>query len=70
VLDKQEESIHSKLTTLLTEIFKKDMGCREGMYKLVTKNGKHKSKAMTLEKYILSYGLENGCELLIDLQRT
>ena len=48
-LDKQEESICIKLTTLLAEIFQDNMRYREKMYKLVTKAGKYKSKAMTLE---------------------
>ncbi|RIA94647.1 hypothetical protein C1645_817698 [Glomus cerebriforme] len=38
VLDKKEESIRLKLATLLTEISKKDVGFREGMYKFVTKS--------------------------------
>ncbi|PKC59830.1 DNA/RNA polymerase [Rhizophagus irregularis] len=38
-LDKQEQSIRLKLTTLLAEISKIDVGCRDGMYKLVTKVG-------------------------------
>jgi len=69
-LDKQEESIHLKLTTLLAEISQDNMECREGMYKLVTKVGKRKSKAMSLEKYILSHYLENECNLLADLWNT
>ena len=69
-LDKQEESIRIKLTTLLAEIFQDNMGYREEMYKLVTKVGKHKSKAMTLEKYMLIYIQENGCTLLTDLWST
>ncbi|GES77180.1 DNA polymerase family B-domain-containing protein [Rhizophagus clarus] len=69
-LDKQEESIHLKLTTLLAEISQDNMECREGMYKLVTKVGKRKSKAMSLEKYILSHYLENECNLLADLRNT
>ena len=40
------------------------------MYKLVTKAGKRKSKAMTLEKYMLTYIQENGCALLADLRST
>ena len=44
------------------------MECREEMYKLVTKVGKRKSKAMTLEKYMLTYIQENGCALLADLR--
>jgi len=67
VLDKKEESIRLKLATLFTKIFKKDMECREEMYKFVTKNSKRKSKTMSLEKYILSYYLENRYALLADL---
>ncbi|CAB5387554.1 unnamed protein product [Rhizophagus irregularis] len=67
-LDKQEESIRLKLTTLLAEISKIDVGCRDRMYKLVTKPGKRKPKAMTLEKYILAYIQENECALLADLR--
>ena len=40
------------------------------MYKLVTKVGKRKSKAMSLERYMLSYNLENGYDLLTDLRNT
>jgi hypothetical protein len=69
-LDKQEESIRLKLTTLLAEISKIDVGCRDEMYKLVTKVGKHKSKAISLERYMLSYNLENGYDLLTDLRNT
>ncbi|PKB96343.1 hypothetical protein RhiirA5_434998, partial [Rhizophagus irregularis] len=75
-LDKQEQSIRLKLTTLLAEISKIDVGCRDGMYKLVTKVGKRKSKAMSLERYMLSYNLplrrfaENGYDLLTDLRNT
>ncbi|RIA81938.1 hypothetical protein C1645_836154 [Glomus cerebriforme] len=69
-LDKQEESIRLKLTTLLAEISKIDVGCRDRMYKLVTKPGKCKSKAMTLERYILAYIQENECELLANLWGT
>ncbi|GBB93124.1 hypothetical protein RclHR1_21130002 [Rhizophagus clarus] len=67
-LDKQEESIRLKLTTLLAEISKIDVSCRDRMYKLVTKPGKRKSKVMTLEKYILAYIQENECVLLADLR--
>jgi len=67
-LDKQEESIRLKLTTLLAEISKIDVGCRDRMYKLVTKPGKRKPKAITLEKYILAYIQENECALLADLR--
>ncbi len=43
------------------------MEYREEMYKSITKAGKRKSKAMTLEKYMLTYIQENGCVLLVDL---
>ncbi|PKK63436.1 DNA/RNA polymerase [Rhizophagus irregularis] len=69
-LDKQEKPIRLKLTTLLAEISKIDVGCRDGMYKLVTKVGKRKSKAMSLERYMLSYNLENEYDLLTDLRNT
>ncbi|CAG8450114.1 15833_t:CDS:2 [Cetraspora pellucida] len=62
-LDKQEESIHIKLMPLLAEISQDDIGSREKMYKFVTKASKHKSKAMTLEKYML-YIQENEYEIL------
>ena len=67
VLDKQEDSIHLKLSSLLKEISEVDIGYRESMYKLVTKVGKHKSEAMSLKRYMLSYNLENGYDLLTDL---
>ena len=69
-LDKQEEFICLKLTTLLAEISQDNMECREEMYKLVTKVSKRKLKAMTLEKYMLTYIQENGCALLADLWST
>ncbi len=40
------------------------------MYKLVTKADKCKSKTMTLEKYMLIYIQDNGCELLANLLST
>jgi hypothetical protein len=40
------------------------------MYRLVTKISKCKSKAMTLEKYMLTYIQENGCALLANLRST
>ena len=38
------------------------------MYKLVTKTSKRKSKAMTIEQYLLYYSDE--CKLLADLRNT
>ena len=67
-LDKQEESIRIKLSILLAEISQDNKGCREEMYKLVTKASKRKSKAMTLEKYMLTYIQENGCASLANLR--
>jgi hypothetical protein len=49
-LDKQEESICLKLTTLLAEISKVDVEYRDSMYKVVTKTSKRESKAMTIEQ--------------------
>ncbi|CAG8583261.1 20708_t:CDS:2 [Cetraspora pellucida] len=63
-LDKLEESAHLKVLLLLKEISKIDECYKEEMYKLVTKSSKRKSKAMILEKYILSYDLENEYKLL------
>jgi hypothetical protein len=65
-LDKQEESICLKLTTLLAEISKVDIEYRDSMYKLVTKTSKRESKAMTIEQYLLYYSDE--CKLLADLR--
>ena len=59
-LDKQEEFIRLKLTTLLAEISQDNMECREEMYKLVTKK-----RAMSLEQYLTSYYLDE-CKLLAD----
>ncbi|RGB34233.1 hypothetical protein C1646_760771 [Rhizophagus diaphanus] len=53
ILDKQEESIRIKLTTLLAEISEVDIEYRESMYKLVTKE-----RAMSLEQYLTSYYLD------------
>ncbi|CAB4378701.1 unnamed protein product [Rhizophagus irregularis] len=60
VLDKQEESIRLKLSSLLKEISEVDIGYRESMYKLVTKK-----RAMSLEQYLTSYYLDE-CKLLAD----
>src|ERR1044072_6133584 len=59
-LDKQEESIRLKLSSLLKEISKVDIEYRESMYKLVTKK-----RAMSLEQYLISYYLDE-CKLLAD----
>ncbi|GES84373.1 DNA polymerase family B-domain-containing protein [Rhizophagus clarus] len=52
-LDKQEESIRLKLSSLLKEISEIDIEYRDSMYKLVTKK-----RAMTLEQYLTSYYLD------------
>ena len=54
-LDKQEESIRLKLSSLLKEISEVDIEYRDSMYKLVTKK-----RAMSLERYLTSYYLEFG----------
>ena len=59
-LDKQEESIRLKLSSLLKEISEVDIEYRESMYKLVTKK-----RAMSLEQYLTSYYLDE-CKLLAD----
>ncbi|GBC36912.2 ribonuclease H-like domain-containing protein [Rhizophagus irregularis DAOM 181602=DAOM 197198] len=53
-LDKQEESIRLKLSSLLKEISKVDIEYRDSMYKLVTKK-----RAMSLEQYLISYYLDD-----------
>ncbi|CAB4476463.1 unnamed protein product [Rhizophagus irregularis] len=63
-LDKQEESIRLKLSSLLKEISEADIGYRDSMYKLVTKK-----RAMSLEQYLISYYLDE-CKLLADFQNT
>ncbi|CAB4379305.1 unnamed protein product [Rhizophagus irregularis] len=69
-LDKQEESIRLRLSSLLKEISKIDVGYKKEMYKLVIKNAKggnkRKSKAMAIEHYLLYYSDE--CKLLADLR--
>ncbi|CAB4480535.1 unnamed protein product [Rhizophagus irregularis] len=64
VLDKQEESIRLKLSSLLKEISEVDIGYRESMYKLVTKK-----RAMSLEQYLTSYYLDE-CKLLAGFRNT
>ncbi|CAB5362484.1 unnamed protein product [Rhizophagus irregularis] len=59
-LDKQEESIRLKLSSLLKEISEVDIEYRDSMYKLVTKK-----RAMSLEQYLISYYLDE-CKLLAD----
>ncbi|GBB97648.1 hypothetical protein RclHR1_30240002 [Rhizophagus clarus] len=61
-LDKQEESIRLKLSSLLKEISEVDIEYRESMYKLVTKK-----RAMSLEQYLISYYLDEY-KLLVDFQ--
>ncbi|RGB25281.1 hypothetical protein C1646_771967 [Rhizophagus diaphanus] len=51
-LDKQEESIRLKLSSLLKEISEVNIEYRDSMYKLVTKK-----RAMSLEQYLTSYCL-------------
>ena len=64
VLDKQEESIRLKLSSLLKEISEVDIEYRDSMYKLVTKK-----RAMSLEQYLTSYYLDE-CKLLADFRNT
>ncbi|CAB5200419.1 unnamed protein product [Rhizophagus irregularis] len=59
-LDKQEESICLKLSSLLKEISEVDIKYRDSMYKLVTKK-----RAMSLEQYLTLYYLDE-CKLLAD----
>ena len=61
-LDKQEESIRLKLSSLLKEISEVDIEYRDSMYKLVTKK---RHRAMSLEQYLTSYYLDK-CKLLAD----
>ncbi|GBB91215.1 hypothetical protein RclHR1_01840012 [Rhizophagus clarus] len=63
-LDKQEESIRLKLSSLLKEISEIDIEYRDSMYKLVTKK-----RAMTLEQYLTSYYLDE-CKLLAGFRNT
>src|ERR1044072_304601 len=63
-LDKQEEFIRLKLSSLLKEISEVDIEYRDSMYKLVTKK-----RAMSLEQYLISYYLDE-CKLLADFQNT
>src|SRR5256884_7210563 len=71
-LDKQEESIRLKLSSLLKEISKVDIEYRDSMYKLVTKK---RYRAMSLEQYLTSYYLDEWvpkgpCKLLADFRNT
>jgi len=70
VLDKQKESICLKFLSLLKEITKINVRYKKATYKFVIKTSKCKSKAMTLERYILLYYLKNEYDLLADLQNT
>ncbi|CAB4392006.1 unnamed protein product [Rhizophagus irregularis] len=58
-LDKQEESIRLKLSSLLKEISEVDIEYRDSMYK----------RAMSLEQYLISYYLDE-CKLLADFRNT
>ena len=62
VLDKQEESIRLKVSSLLKEISEVDIEYRDHMYKLITKK---RHRAMSLEQYLTSYYLDE-CKLLAD----
>ncbi|GES96599.1 DNA polymerase [Rhizophagus clarus] len=69
-LDKQEESIRLKLSSLLKEISEVDIEYRDSMYKLVTKK---RHRAMFLEQYLKSYYLDEWvpkgpCKLLADFR--
>ncbi|CAB4403248.1 unnamed protein product [Rhizophagus irregularis] len=69
-LDKQEESIRLKLSSLLKEISEIDIEYRDSMYKLVTKK---RHRAMSLEQYLTSYYLDEWvpkgpCKLLADFR--
>ena len=64
MLDKQEESIRLKLSSLLKEISEVDIEYRDSMYKLVTKK-----RAMSLERYLTSYYLDE-CKLLAGFRNT
>ncbi|PKY60604.1 hypothetical protein RhiirA4_431246 [Rhizophagus irregularis] len=69
-LDKQEESIRLKLSSLLKEISEVDIEYRDSMYKLVTKK---RHRAMSLEQYLTSYYLDEWvpkgpCKLLADFR--
>jgi hypothetical protein len=66
-LDKQEGSIRLRLSSLLKEISKIDVGYKKEMYKLVIKSAK-KGKIVTIEQYLLYYSDE--CKLLADLRNT
>jgi DNA polymerase elongation subunit (family B) len=66
-LDKQEESIQLRLSSLLKEISKIDVEYKKEMYKLVIKSAK-KGKIVTIEQYLLYYSDE--CKLLADLRNT
>src|SRR5437588_2449384 len=61
-LDKQEESIRLKLSSLLKEISEVDIEYRDSMYKLVTKK---RHRAMSLKEYLTLYYLDE-CKLLAD----
>jgi hypothetical protein len=61
-LDKQEESIRLKLSSLLKEISEVNIEYRDSMYKLVTKK-----RAMSLEQYLTSYYLDEY-KLLADFR--
>ena len=63
-LDKQKESIHLKLSSLLKEISEVNIEYRDSMYKLVTKK-----RAMSLEWYLTSYYLDE-CKLLAGFWNT
>ncbi|CAB5391326.1 unnamed protein product [Rhizophagus irregularis] len=69
-LDKQEESIRLKLSSLLKEISEVDIEYRDSMYKLVTKK---RHRAISLEQYLTSYYLDEWvpkgpCKLLADFR--
>ncbi|CAB4392810.1 unnamed protein product [Rhizophagus irregularis] len=65
-LDKQEESIRLKFSSLLKKISEVDIEYRDSMYKLVTKKS---NRAMSLEQYLTSYYLDE-CKLLADFRNT
>ncbi|CAJ0824826.1 17019_t:CDS:1 [Entrophospora sp. SA101] len=69
-LDKIADSIRLKLSDILLELSKLNVGYRNGLYKLITQKQKCKTDITILEEYILRYNLESECEALTEFRNT
>ncbi|CAG8816437.1 3259_t:CDS:1, partial [Gigaspora rosea] len=70
VLDKIADSIHLKLSDLLSKLSKLNVEYRNRLYELIMQAQKYKTDITILEEYIFRYNLESECKALIDFRNT